>query len=330
MSRSFSPESSSDSGNETNSSEMTEGSELAAAHKLSENALKMFVATADGYQTLAAEETEFRLTPCDSQSRNLRSEHFEMEPETMETKSLTEYFNKMHMDMMMGMKSDERDVEPRSAGEPEARQVAESHREEIVRRYNGFNARDSHRSSPFDHDRRSHVTLNTKADGHVYSEVAGDGGTSDRVTQKVKRGELDGSTLRGSPAKEQRGHQMRAAQAEYEYPLPKRMSSLQSEGVHSLQSSQCSSIDAGCCTGSSNSATPMDSPLCTADAVHAHAESSAKAAGYQSADAAFLRKQHGAAGAESTAGAAGRDGCQRVAKIKETTGITDLRFNKVL
>ncbi|XP_057191709.1 FERM and PDZ domain-containing protein 4 isoform X1 [Triplophysa rosa] len=306
ISRSFSPESSSDSGNETNSSEMTEGSELAAAHKLSENTLKMFVATADGYQTLAAEETAFRLTPCDSQSgqpRNLRSEHFEMEPETMETKSLTEYFNKMHMDVMMGMRSDERDVEQRSGGEPE------THREDI-RRYNGFNVRDSHRSSPFDLERRSHVA---KADGHVYSEVAGDGGTSDRVTQKVKRGELDGSTLRGSPAKEQRGHQTRV-----EYPLPKRMSSLQSEGVHSLQSSQCSSIDAGCSTGSSNSVTPMDSPLCTAENVHA--ESSAKAGGYQnqSADVAFLRKQHGAAGAESTAGAA-RDGCQRMPKIKETT-----------
>lgn len=309
---------------------MTEGSELAAAHKLSENTLKMFVATADGYQTLAAEETEFRLTPCDSQSgqpRKLRSEHFEMEPETMETKSLTEYFNKMHMDVMMGMKSDERDAERRSGGEPEARQVAETHREEMARRFNGFNVRDSHRSSPFDPERRSHMA---KTDGHVYSEVAADGGTSDRVAQKVKRGELDGSTLRGSPAK---AHQMRAAQAEpevprmYEYPLPKRMSSLQSEGVHSLQSSQCSSIDAGCCTGSSNSVTPMDSPLCTAD--NAHAESSAKAAGYQnqSADATFLRKQHGASGAESTAGAA-RDGCQRMPKIKETTGITRLHFNK--
>ncbi len=106
ISRSFSPESCSDSGNETNSSEMTESSELAAAQKLSENSLKMLVATAEGYQTLAEEETEFRLVPCevrasldDSQSAavaTLRSDHFRDGARTMETKSLTDYFNKMH------------------------------------------------------------------------------------------------------------------------------------------------------------------------------------------------------------------------------------------
>ncbi|XP_065108465.1 FERM and PDZ domain-containing protein 4 isoform X1 [Paramisgurnus dabryanus] len=352
ISRSFSPESSSDSGNETNSSEMTEGSELAAAHKLCENTLKMFVATVDGYQTVAEEETEFRLRPCDiraslrnleddpqsSQARSaLHSDRFEMEPETMETKSLTDYFNKLHMDRAMGMKPEERDVKVRPGAESEARQVTESHGENIVRRLNGFNVRDAHRSGAFDLERRSfafqesnqrsHMAMNSKADGHIYSEVAAEGGTLDRVSQKPKL-QLNDSRDKCSPAKEKHlmeraQHQNRAAApAEqdvprmYEYPLPKRMSSLQSEGVHSLQSSQSSSIDGGCCTGSSNSVTPMDSPLCTADNLHTQPESSAKAVGYpnQSADATFLRKHHGSAAAESTASAG-----QRMSKIKETT-----------
>ena len=67
ISRAFSPESSSDSGNETNSSEMTENSELAAAQKLSENSLRMFVATAEGYQTLAEEKTDFRRSMCEGE-----------------------------------------------------------------------------------------------------------------------------------------------------------------------------------------------------------------------------------------------------------------------
>ncbi|XP_057676840.1 FERM and PDZ domain-containing protein 4-like isoform X1 [Corythoichthys intestinalis] len=59
----FSPESSSDSGNETNSSEMTELSELAACHRLSESHMRLLVATREGYQPLLEEKTEFPVSP---------------------------------------------------------------------------------------------------------------------------------------------------------------------------------------------------------------------------------------------------------------------------
>ncbi|XP_059183656.1 FERM and PDZ domain-containing protein 4-like [Centropristis striata] len=62
-SRGFSPESSSDSGNETNSSEMTEISELAASHRLNESHMRLLVATREGYQPLLEEKTEFPVSP---------------------------------------------------------------------------------------------------------------------------------------------------------------------------------------------------------------------------------------------------------------------------
>ncbi|XP_069022420.1 FERM and PDZ domain-containing protein 4-like isoform X3 [Embiotoca jacksoni] len=62
-SRGLSPESSSDSGNETNSSEMTEISELAATHRLSESHMRLLVATREGYQPLLEEKTEFPVSP---------------------------------------------------------------------------------------------------------------------------------------------------------------------------------------------------------------------------------------------------------------------------
>lgn len=339
---------------------MTESSELAAAQKLSENSLKMLVATAEGYQTLAEEETEFRLVPCevrssldDSQSAavaTLRSDHFEMEPETMETKSLTDYFNKMHRDVMMGMpqgKLEEQDGAMKLSSQAEARQMNVAESEDLVGMYNNFNGRDAQRSGPFDLERMSyafqesnqrlHMILNNKSEEHIYSEVVGDGGPlhSDRVTQKVSlKDSIDLNT--SSPAKEQymierarsEHQQSKAASSEqevtrlYEYHLSKRMSSLQSEGIHSLQSSQCSSIDAGCSTGSSSCVTPMDSPLCTVDSVHLHGESSLKGLGYpnQNVDGTFLRKHHGQAGQES-----GREGCQRLPKIRETTGTASLQ-----
>lgn len=62
-SQGFSPESSSDSGNETNSSEMTEICELAASHRLSESHLRLLLATREGYQPLLEEKTEFPVSP---------------------------------------------------------------------------------------------------------------------------------------------------------------------------------------------------------------------------------------------------------------------------
>ncbi|XP_042369294.1 FERM and PDZ domain-containing protein 4-like isoform X2 [Plectropomus leopardus] len=62
-SQGFSQESSSDSGNETNSSEMTEISELAASHRLNESHMRLLVATREGYQPLLEEKTEFPVSP---------------------------------------------------------------------------------------------------------------------------------------------------------------------------------------------------------------------------------------------------------------------------
>ena len=128
----------------------------------------------------------------------------------------------------------------------------------------------------------------------------------------------------------------------YEYHLAKRMSSMQSEGTNSLQSSQCSSIDAGCSTGSSSCVTPMDSPLCAAESVNLLADSqSLKGLGYVTAeekaygppavlwkaghpvDPTLLRKIHAATSAEPGFGPA-REGSHRMPKIKETTGTTSL------
>ncbi|XP_032362198.1 FERM and PDZ domain-containing protein 4 isoform X4 [Etheostoma spectabile] len=62
-SQGLSQESSSDSGNETNSSEMTEISELAATHRLNESHMRLLVATREGYQPLLEEKTEFPIFP---------------------------------------------------------------------------------------------------------------------------------------------------------------------------------------------------------------------------------------------------------------------------
>lgn len=62
-SQGFSPASSSDSGNETNSSEMTEICELAATHRLNESHMRLLVATREGYQPLLEEKTEFPVSP---------------------------------------------------------------------------------------------------------------------------------------------------------------------------------------------------------------------------------------------------------------------------
>lgn len=378
ISRSYSPESASDSGNETNSSEMTESSELAGAQKLSDNPLKMFVATAEGYQTLDAEKTEFRLR---ATSRNqeeelkstavascqaLHSDHLEMEPETMETKSLSDYFNKMHMDAMMGKgqgKVDEGDCRLGIASKNESSQIKTigSNVGDVVGRYNNVNSREPlHTGFDFqrttfplqDKNPRSQQILNCKSEEHIHSKTP-KCGSSNTIAPSNLRGSLMDLNTRSAADEayliDQATHEQQSkvpsSEKEvtrlYGYHLLKRMSSLQSEGIHSLQSSQCSSIDAGCSTGSSSCVTPMDSPLCTAENIHLITESSLKGLGYpnseekgysqsphrklvhQTLDPAFLRKHHATPGTESSMG---REGCQRVAKIRETTGI----FYKIL
>ncbi|KAG5833189.1 hypothetical protein ANANG_G00273230 [Anguilla anguilla] len=80
ISRGFSPESSSDSGNETNSSEMTESSELTAAQRLSGDSMRLFLATAEGYQPLLEEKTEFPVSPCAAEPRGPPSQQEAPEP----------------------------------------------------------------------------------------------------------------------------------------------------------------------------------------------------------------------------------------------------------
>ncbi|XP_028846144.1 FERM and PDZ domain-containing protein 4-like isoform X2 [Denticeps clupeoides] len=396
LSRAFSPESSSDSGNETNSSEMTENSELAAAQRLPENSLRMFVATSEGYQTLAEEKTDFCRSLSEGEaagaqeeshqpssvpsSQILHSDAIEMEPETMETKSLTNYFSKMHLDSVMSScqrqgqlnDADNRTMQDRQSTDLKQMKIPD------LNGYNSHHFNMEGMSLRFqEKTQRWQQVSENKPAGHLPSELANDNNImhvaqADRtVLRKNDRLESDESSLgvgtfrstgtnpaARSPAKEpycseqanqHRSEQQpsRATSAEpdvariYEYHLSKRMSSLQSEGVHSLQSSQCSSIDAGCSTGSSSCVTPMDSPLCTADNAHLLSESSLKGLGYvtseekafvshgtgshakpvyQNLDPGVTRKvhPHANAGAESGFGTV-RDGCHRMPKIRETT-----------
>lgn len=353
---------------------MTESSELAAAQKLSDNPLKMFVATAEGYQTLDAEKTEFRLKAVSKNQEEelkstavasrqaLHSDHLEMEPETMETKSLSDYFNKMHMDAMMGKRqgqADDGDCRLGISGKNESLLVKTGgcNAEEAAGRYNSVSSREpihprfDPQRTPFSfqdkNQARSQQILTCKAEEHIYSKTP-KCGSSNAVAPSNLRGSLmdlnthtaaEETYLMEQVTHEQQG-KVPSSEKEvtrlYDYHLPKRMSSLQSEGIHSLQSSQCSSIDAGCSTGSSSCVTPMDSPLCTAENIHLITESSLKGLGYpnaeekgysqsphrkllhQTLDPTFLRKHHAASGTES---GMGREGCQRVAKIRETTGI---------
>ncbi|KAM6985484.1 FERM and PDZ domain-containing protein 4 isoform 2-T2 [Aplochiton taeniatus] len=394
ISRAFSPESSSDSGNETNSSEMTESSELAAAQRHSENHLRMYVATAEGYQTLAEEKTEFPCTPCQagapelqeeetkstmSSSQIVHSDGGEMEPETMETKSLTHYFSKMHMGSVMSRQQGKQS-EAESSDSMERSQLNQSQsREELphlVGKYNAFTARDSQYMNQLDLGRtplreRHQKWQQQRVSGIKMAEGAspdciGDSHAShtDRVTIKgdeqdseERSQQLDAHLL--FPAKdphntqeakaqnnEQQQQQLRSKMPPgeqemtrlYEYHLTKRMSSIQSEGIHSLQSSQCSSIDAGCSTGSSSCVTPMDSPLCAAENVHLLSDSSLRGLGYAGTeekglvqgrpghplDPTLLRKIHAATSAEPGFSTT-REGSHRKPKIKETTACTQLK-----
>ncbi|XP_053699719.1 FERM and PDZ domain-containing protein 4-like isoform X2 [Synchiropus splendidus] len=63
-SQGLSPQSSSDSGNETNSSEITEMCDVAGSHRHSESHMRLLVATREGYQPLLEEKTEFPVSPC--------------------------------------------------------------------------------------------------------------------------------------------------------------------------------------------------------------------------------------------------------------------------
>lgn len=404
ISRAFSPESS-DSGNETNSSEMTESSELTTAQRHSENHLRMHAAMMEGYHAMNEEKMEanvpsnsgaaaMQYNPQEHQgeeakssavtsSQIFHSDGGEMEPETMEIKSVSEYFTKMHMGSVMNRQSGkQREAETRLQGDtcessvrshvmsPETAKDEPPH---LVGKYNAFTVRDSYYMNQLDLGRthlkdrqqkwQQRVPGNKMAE-NLSPECANDSQAShaDRLT--VKGDKQDSAekgqhfnTHRHSPSKgtvpaegdaapqdNVQQQQIKTPSSEqeaarlYECHISKRMSTIQSEGVHSLQSSQCSSIDAGCSTGSSSCVTPMDSPLCATDNMHVLTESSLKGLSYVTAeeraygppgpgkighpmDPTLLRKIHAATSAEPGLGIT-RDGSHRVAKIKETTGKT--------
>ncbi|XP_056294213.1 FERM and PDZ domain-containing protein 4 isoform X4 [Pseudoliparis swirei] len=396
ISRAFSPESS-DSGNETNSSEMTESSELATAQRHSENHLRMHVAMTGGSRAASEEKTEaaapsdggaaaMRYDPEEHQddeakssavasSRIFHSDGGEMEPETMEIKSVGEYFTKMHLGSvcMSGQRGKQREAGGKIQGdtrESSDRSHVTSHdssREEpphLVGKYNAFTVRDSYYMNQLDlgrtHFQERHQKWQQRAPGnkvaeHLSPECLSDsrGSHADRLTSERSQQINDhlhspakGPVLAEADATSQDNEQQRVTSPPseqdvtqaYEYHVSKRVSSVQSEGAQSLQSSQCSSIDAGGSTGSSSCVTPMDSPLCATDTMHALSESSVEGLTYVTAeekasgqgraghsmDHTLLRKIHAATSAEPGFGIT-RDGSHRMPKIKETTACTQLK-----
>uniref|UniRef100_A0AAR2LL02 FERM and PDZ domain containing 4 n=1 Tax=Pygocentrus nattereri TaxID=42514 RepID=A0AAR2LL02_PYGNA len=337
ISRAFSPESSSDSGNETNSSEMTESSEQAAAHRLSENSMRLLVATTEGYQPLQEEKTEFPVSPCTrgpipkpprSPSRHKEvqtqsatvplkhnlpsSDNLEMEPETMEDKSLSNYMVKAHSSTLL---STGKRSKATTSGGKRHKKVTDA-----PGKYNTFSGRESSRRSQFDVERTSFCEriqgrqplLENEPMENQHEEPVGSGENLTRSNSTILIGQVEhqSNAVPLSPVKksqdpgqtefhkeDQQVHPpLRQGVARLcEYHLAKRISSLQSEAQNSLQSSQCSSLDAGCSTGSSACATPMDSPLCAPDCKHPLSESSsslllASRDLHPHADPALLRK----------------------------------------
>lgn len=427
--RAYSPESSSDSGNETNSSEMTESSELATAQKQSENLSRMFLATHEGYHPLAEEQTEFPaskspaggLPPKASHTlaarpvsdlppkvvpskQMLHSDHMEMEPETMETKSVTDYFGKLHLGPMAYSCTSKRKSQP-ADGEGKAPlngsmpgkkqqgiKTAEAEEDAKGGKFATVSSRDSQHLSTFNLERtafrkdsqRWYVATEgvvaektglEAAPGITFPRASGvgsrdaegkdDGAPEGEAIEVSGLGPRDhfltdvtcvssakdlGNPEDADPSGCDRPAKLPEAEEGVgrlcDYHLAKRMSSLQSEGHFSLQSSQGSSVDAGCGTGSSSStcATPVESPLCPALGKHLMAEASAKGVSYLPSEerapglpnhgATFkeLHPQtegmcprmtvpalHTAINAEPLFGTL-RDGCHRLPKIKETTG----------
>uniref|UniRef100_A0A8C7LFX5 FERM and PDZ domain containing 4 n=1 Tax=Oncorhynchus kisutch TaxID=8019 RepID=A0A8C7LFX5_ONCKI len=327
MSRAFSPESSSDSGNETNSSEMTETMEQAAAHKLiHENHRRLLIATSEGYQPLMEEKTDFPVSPrvatqkkahspshhrdggppssATLPKQTLHPDGIELDPETTDSlTNLSSGFSKRPNSVVVGGK--------------QLKKLADTNG-----KFNTFSTRDGQRGSQLDVERtsfcerlqrrpplplpensisimaenlavnslpRSHRRLPCPPPPHPertepVEELGEAAGGDTGAMGGQEEGYLGGAAgpFPSSPTKKPRDppggqgdapgeqlQQVRQGVARLcEYHLAKRISSLQSEAHNSLQGSQCSSLDAGCSTGSSACGTPTDSPLCAPDGNH--------------------------------------------------------------
>uniref|UniRef100_A0AAY4DT45 FERM and PDZ domain containing 4 n=1 Tax=Denticeps clupeoides TaxID=299321 RepID=A0AAY4DT45_9TELE len=350
MSRAFSPESSSDSGNETNSSEMTESSEQAAAHKLCDGSMRLLVATTEGYQPLLEEKTEFPVSP----SSRVASEKVS---EAVDGKSLPDFIAKGHSTTLLNSCSSKRSNASTSGGKRHKKAACDP----SMVKFNTFSARDNNRRGQFNDNRTSFCerTQGGPEDGVLENrrprtpqpdrpestEVGAGAGTESMramgqeephrlpftsPSRKAKdAGQADLSADEQQPVQPQ----VRPGVARLcEYHLAKRISSLQSEAQHSLQGSQCSSFDAGCSTGSSACPTPSDSPLCGPGGSHPLSDSSSSLVQciqgqippnlHPHADPALLRKMlpniHPPLGSDQSLSGS-REGNLRSSKIKETT-----------
>ncbi|KAF7689604.1 hypothetical protein HF521_012957 [Silurus meridionalis] len=346
ISRAFSQESSSDSGNETNSSEMTESSEQTAGHRLPENAMRLLVATTEGYQPLQEEKTEFPVSPCTrvsipkpprspSRRRELAvqstavpsmhnlapSDNPERESGAKADKSLGKYLVKSHSSTLLNT------GKRLKAIATEGRRIKKN--KDAPGKYNTFSGRESHR-------RRQLVVKEFCERFQGLQSPTENEPTGSQVAESLgSREDLTGSNI-SLPTKKIKDTEQNEIYKEdqqilpplrqgvarlCEYHLAKRISSLQNEARSSLQSSQCSSLDVGGSSGNIVSATPADSPLCTTDCKSSFSGSSSSLLLtsrdlHPHADAALLRKMlpnvHPPGSNPSLSA--------RPSKVKETTG----------
>lgn len=317
ISRAFSPESSSDSGNETNSSEMTESSEQTAGQRLSENAMRLLVATTEGYQPLQEEKTEFPVSPCTrgsipkpprspSRRKDLAvqstvvpsmhnlpsSDNPETTPEAKADMSLGKYLVKSHSSTLLNT------GKRLKAIATEGRRIKKN--KDAPGKYNTFSGRESNRRRQLvvkEFCERFQSPVENEPSGSQVAEPRGSredltGSNSSLPTKK----HLDSEQTQICTDDHQILPPLRQGVARLcEYHLAKRISSLQNEARSSLQSSQSSSLDVGCSSGSSASATPVDSPLCATDCKSSFSGSSSSLLLtsrdlHPHADASLLRK----------------------------------------
>lgn len=344
--RAFSPESSSDSGNETNSSEMTESSEQTAGHRLSENAMRLLVATTEGYQPLQEEKTEFPVSPgargsipkpprSPSRRKDLAvqstavplkhdapsSNNPETEPGAKADRSFGKYLVKSHSSTLLNT------GKRLKAIATEGRRIKKN--KDAPGKYNTFSGRESNRR------RQLVVKEFCERFQGLQSPTETEPTGSQVAESRGSREDLTGSNITLPTNKLQDIEQTQTCKDDQpilpplrqgvarlcEYHLAKRISSLQNKARSSLQSSQCSSLDVGSSTGSSASATPVDSPPCATDSKCSFSGSSSSLLLtsrdlHPRADAALLRKMlpnvHPPGSNPSLSA--------RPSKVKETTG----------
>ncbi|KAK7926188.1 hypothetical protein WMY93_008498 [Mugilogobius chulae] len=278
-SQGFSPQSSSDSGNETNSSEMTEITDL-ASHRL-------LVATREGYQPLLEEKTEFPVSPSTGAGLTTQAKPpRHLQPPAVPPRrspfldAPTPGFNSLDCRPPSNMSATLQRPSSTQPGGKHHRKSADS-----SGKYNTFSTRDGFRSA-------SHLDLTSVllfATGGKYNlrPTRPTSSTCERLLEientdvRATNAEQDehlvvasllSPTKKARPVGVDQGsdlpteHPPMSRQQSVarlcEYHLAKRISNLQGEAHSSLQGSLCSSLDAGGSTNSSSAcATPNDSPL---------------------------------------------------------------------